>query len=187
MTVTRLGSVAVLLAATVVVAAICGCSAPKEDKTITDWKLTVNGTTERILSVGEVRELPSVSGYGYAVSTTGTRYGPYTCKGVDIRDLAVMVGGITPGQQAWISAPDGYLWVFDADQTEGKGFVTFDEKLRETPAPPLRIILMYEQNGTPLAYDDGGPLRIAIISEKPGVVTEGAAWVKWVDRVEIRD
>jgi DMSO/TMAO reductase YedYZ molybdopterin-dependent catalytic subunit len=59
-------------------------------------------------------------------------------------------------------------------------------ELKEIPSPALRVILMYEQDGRPLAYDDGGPCRIAVISEQPGVVTEGSAWVKWVDRIEVK-
>jgi DMSO/TMAO reductase YedYZ molybdopterin-dependent catalytic subunit len=45
---------------------------------------------------------------------------------------------------------------------------------------------MYEQDGKPLSYNDGGPLRVAIISKEKGVVTEGSAWVKWVDKIEIK-
>ena len=93
---------------------------------------------------------------------------------------------MNPGDQLWISAPDGYLWVFDADQLAGNAFVTFDANLKETPSPPLRIILMYEQDNRPVSYDDGGPARIAIISDEPGIITEGSAWVKWVNRIEIQ-
>ena len=168
-------------------ALIAGCSAPVQDSLAADWRLTVNGTTERVLTMNDLKALPSADGYGYCVSTTGFRFGPYTCKGVDLKDIAGLVGGVNPGQQVWISAPDGYLWVFDSDQLEGRGFVTFNENLTEIPSPALRIILMYEQNGTALSYDDGGPARIAIISEQPGVITEGSAWVKWVDRIEIRE
>ncbi len=166
---------------------IAGCSTTAPDPLTENWKLTVNGTTEKVLSMRDLRALPAVNGHGYCVSTTGVRFGPYTCKGVDLRDIADLVGGVGPGQQVWVSAPDGYLWVYDYDQLNGQGFVTFDQDLREIPSPPLRIILMYEQNGTPLSYDDGGPARIAIISEQPGVITEGSAWVKWVDLVEIRE
>ena len=91
-----------------------------------------------------------------------------------------------PDDQVWISAPDGYLWVFDAEQLEGKGFVTFNSDLKEIPSPPLRIILMYEQDKKPVSYDDGGPARIAIVSDNAGVITEGSAWVKWVDTIEIK-
>jgi hypothetical protein len=95
------------------------------------------------------------------------------------------MGGMGQNDQVWISAPDGYMWVFDAGQVEGKGFVTFNADLKEIPSPPLRIILMYQQDNKEVSYDDGGPARIAIISEQPGVVTEGSAWVKWVNRIEI--
>jgi DMSO/TMAO reductase YedYZ molybdopterin-dependent catalytic subunit len=166
---------------------IAGCSAPSVGSLADTWHLTINGTTEKVLNMNDIRAMPAVTGFGYAVSTTGTRFGPYTCKGVDLKDIAALAGGVGPRQQVWVSAPDGYLWVFDSDQLQGNGFVTFNVNLTEIPAPPLRIILMYEQNGTPLTYDEGGPLRIAIISEQPGVVTEGSAWVKWVDRIEIHD
>jgi DMSO/TMAO reductase YedYZ molybdopterin-dependent catalytic subunit len=181
-------SEAALLAAVLLLLAMAsGCSVPAGDTLARDWRLTINGTMEKVITLQELRALPSVTGHGYCVSTTGARFGPYTCRGVDVREIAALAGGIGPGQQAWVSAPDGYLWVFDADQLDGKDFVTFDENLKEIPSPPLRIILMYEQDGKPLSYDDGGPARIAIVSEQPGVITEGSAWVKWVNRIEIRE
>jgi DMSO/TMAO reductase YedYZ molybdopterin-dependent catalytic subunit len=155
------------------------------DLAIKDWRLILNGTSEEVLTTDDLHRFPAVTGHGYAVSTTGIRFGPYLCTGVDLRDLIADVGGIGPGDQVWISAPDGYMWVFDADQLEGKGFVTFNADLKEIPSPPLRIILMYEQDNKPVSYDEGGPARIAIISEEPGVITEGSAWVKWVNRIEI--
>lgn len=162
-----------------------GPSSRTEDD-FSGWRLTLNGSTERVLSLADIRALPSVTGHGYAVSTVGIRYGPWICRGVDLRDLADLVGGVGPGDRLWISAPDGYLWVFDYDQLEGKGFVTFDGALREIPSPPLRVLLVYELDGKPLTHEEGGPCRIGIVSDEPGVVTEGSAWVKWVDRMEVR-
>jgi hypothetical protein len=78
------------------------------------------------------------------------------------------------------------MWVFDAEQLEGRGFITFNADLKEIPSPSLRIILMYEQDKKAVSYDDGGPARIAIISEEPGIITEGSAWVKWVNKIEIK-
>lgn len=161
-----------------------GSSGP--DTTFPDWRLTLNGTKTSVLTLDELRSLPQVTGHGYCVSTTGIRFGPYLCRGVDLRELATLAGGMGPKDTVWISAPDGYLWVFDAEQLEGNGFITFNESLAEIPSPPLRIILMYEQDGRPLSYNDGGPARIAIISREPGIITEGSAWVKWVDKIEIR-
>jgi hypothetical protein len=150
------------------------------------WNLTVNGSTKTVYSLDQVRSLPATSGNGFAVSTVGIKYGPYVCKGVLLTDLLDAAGGIARGDQVWISAPDGYLWVFDYDQVQGRSFITFNESLKEIPSPPLKILLMYEQDGKPLSYDDGGPVRIAIISDQKGVVTEGSAWVKWVNKIEIK-
>jgi DMSO/TMAO reductase YedYZ molybdopterin-dependent catalytic subunit len=171
-------------------------SLPSSDNTVagtgpaaddfSSWRLTVNGTTRAEYTLDQIRALPQTTGNGFAVSTVGIKYGPFTCKGVLLADLLEQVGGISRNNQVWISAPDGYLWVFDYDQVQGQGFITFNESLKEIPSPPLKIILMYEQDGRPLSYDDGGPLRVAIISESPGIVTEGSAWVKWVDTIEIK-
>ena len=156
------------------------------DPAVKEWRLTLNGTSEKILTLEDLRNYPAVTGYGYAVSTTGIRFGPYTCTGVDLSDLIADVGGMHPDDRIWISAPDGYMWVFDAEQLAGKGFVTFNTDLKEIPSPPLRIILMYEQDKKPVSYDDGGPARIVIMSDEPGIVTEGSAWVKWVNKIEIK-
>jgi hypothetical protein len=174
-------------------ATFSGCTSNAKDTTvqvtdpaIKNWNLTVKGNQERIFSIDDLRRFPGVTGHCYAVSTTGIRFGPYICTGVDIRDLVNDAGGISPKDQVWISAPDGYMWVFDAEQLEGRGFITFNADLKEIPSPSLRIILMYEQDKKAVSYDDGGPARIAIISEDPGIITEGSAWVKWVNKIEIK-
>ena len=156
------------------------------DPAIKNWNLTVQGNQEKIFTIDDLRRFPAVTGHCYAVSTTGIRFGPYICTGVDLRDLINDAGGMSPQDQVWISAPDGYMWVFDAEQLEGKGFITFNADLKEILSPSLRIILMYEQDKKPVSYDDGGPARIAIISEEPGIITEGSAWVKWVNKIEIK-
>ena len=156
------------------------------DPAIKNWQLTLNGTQENFLTIDDLHRFPVATGHCYAVSTTGIRFGPYLCTGVDLRDLIADVGGMGPDDQVWISAPDGYMWVFDAEQLEGKGFVTFNADLKEIPSPPLRIILMYEQDKKPVSYDDGGPARIVIVSDNPGIITEGSVWVKWVDKIEIK-
>ena len=163
-----------------------GTSIQVTDTAFKDWNLTVKDNQEKIFTIDDLRRFPSVTGHCYAVSTTGIRFGPYICTGVDLMDLINDAGGMSPQDQVWISAPDGYMWVFDAEQLEGRGFITFNADLKEIPSPPLRIILMYEQDKKPVSYDDGGPARIAIISEEPGIITEGSAWVKWVNKIEIK-
>jgi len=177
----------VLLVVAVSVAA-CGCTGDAgQAAEEVSWNLTVSdGTTEKVLSLPEIKALPAWEGYGYGVSTVGIKYGPYTVKGVRLTTLVESVGGIGEGDQVGISAPDGYYWVFDDEQMGGLGFVTFDQNLKEKPAPLLTVVLAYEFNGTAIPEDDGGPLRIVVGTDEPGTITEGSAWVKWVDRIEVK-
>jgi DMSO/TMAO reductase YedYZ molybdopterin-dependent catalytic subunit len=172
---------------------LCGCvSEPAEDVAapITgDLTLVemVNGTETQtvVLTYDEVLTMPAYTAHGYAVSTVGIKYGPYVCTGVTLPELVEVVGGAGEGDQVYVSAPDGYLWVFDYDQLMGEHFITLDEDLHEIPSPSLTVILMYEQDGAPLSYNDGAPFRIAVTSAEEGVITEGSSWVKWVDRIEV--
>jgi hypothetical protein len=150
-----------------------------------NWYITLDGSRESVLTLDGLRKLPAVTGYGSMISTTGVQFGPYLCTGVDIRDLVALAGGMNTEHRIRISARDGYQWEFEADQLEGKGFVTLGADLQERASPPLRLILVYEQDGKPVAYHDGGPFRIAIVSDDPGIITEGSFWVKWVDRIVI--
>ncbi len=151
-----------------------------------NWRITLEGSHESVLTLDDLKKLPAVTGYGSMISTTGVRFGPYLCTGVDLRDLIALAGGMNPDDRIWIFARDGYQWVFEADQLEGQGFMTLDPDLRERVSPPLRLILVYKQDDKPVPYNDGGPCRIAIISDDPGIITEGSSWVKWVDRIEIK-
>ncbi|MDE4908510.1 molybdopterin-dependent oxidoreductase [Methanogenium marinum] len=175
-------------------ACICGCTG-NADPVVTDpsatdilpGNLTIkNGDLEVVLDGDMIRDLPAFVGYGYAVSTVGIKYGPYGVKGVRLTDLIAVVGEFGLENQVWVSAPDGYLWVFDYDQALGEGFITFDANLKEVPAPPLTIIIMYEQDGMPLTNEDGGPFRMVVATDTPDVITEGSSWVKWVDTIEIK-
>jgi DMSO/TMAO reductase YedYZ molybdopterin-dependent catalytic subunit len=150
------------------------------------WNLTLIGDTEEVLTLQEIRKLPSVEGYGYGISTVGIRIGPNMYRGVLITDLIDRVGGIGPDDLVYVSAQDGYLWVYGEDQIQGEGFMTLNEDLKEIPSPGLSIILAYERDGEPIGDDWGGPLRTIIISNTEGVIVEGSSWVKWVDRIEIR-
>lgn len=168
-----------------VAALTSGClgTTPAEDYPA--WNLTLAGDQEQVLTHPELRALPAAEGYGYSVSTVGIKYGPNRYRGVLLADLIEMAGGADTDDLIYISAEDGYLWVFDTDQVNGEGFFTFDENLKEVTPPPLRVILAYEQDGKPLPYEDGGPLRLVVISESPDVITEGSSWVKWVDQIEV--
>jgi len=178
------------LLALLVIAAACGCTdsgpASPAQEPLEGTVTVVHGTTSGTYGYDEIAAMPAWEGAGYAVSTVGIRYGPYHVKGVPLADLIALSGPFGPEDQAWIYADDGYLWVFDYDQVMGEGFITFDEGLKEITPPPLAVILMYEQDGRPLTYDEGGPFRIVVASGDEGVITEGSSWVKWVSRIEVK-
>ncbi len=176
------------------VACICGCMGTADPagevsaaQDPLPGNLTIkNDNLEVVLDWGTIRDMPAFEGYGYAVSTVGIKYGPYAVKGVRLTDLIAVAGDFGPENRTWISAPDGYLWVFDYDQVQGDGFITFDAGLKEVPAPSLTVIIMYEQDGVPLTNEEGGPFRMVVAADTPDVITEGSSWVKWVDTIEIK-
>ena len=76
-----------------------GCITPAQDTTVQvtdpavkDWKLTLNGTSEKVLTINDLRRYPVTTGHGYAVSTTGIRFGPYLCTGSISGTLLPMPG-----------------------------------------------------------------------------------------------
>ena len=175
-------------------ACVCGCTG-NADPVVTDSAVTEplpgnltikNGDVEVVLDWDTIRDMPAFEGYGFAVSTVGIKFGPYDVKGVRLTDLIAVAGDFGPENRIWVSAPDGYLWVFDYDQVQGEGFITFDANLKEVPAPPLTVVIMYEQDGVPLTSVEGGPFRMVVATDTPDVITEGSSWVKWVDTIEIK-
>ncbi len=183
----RRGITALVVVLVAVLAAGCTGSPPGAAPAPTAT-LSLNGSTNITLGYAEVLALPSVTGVGGAVSTTGIKYGPFQIRGVALSTLAELAGGMEQGQTMRVHAPDGYMWVLDRDRVDGKGFVVFSPELKEIANPPTLVpVLMYEQNGTALSKEQGGPFRIAVLDPAGSpVITEGSGWVKWVDRIEIR-
>jgi DMSO/TMAO reductase YedYZ molybdopterin-dependent catalytic subunit len=143
------------------------------------------------LDLEAIHALPSYTGKGGFFTTVGVVYGPYEGQGVPLSELCRLVGGIGPSDIVMVSAEDGYSTVLDYDQVMGN-FLTYSltldvekkEVVREVPHGELKPVLMYRQNGNPLSDDDGKPLRIAVIGTEP-LLTEGNAWVKWVNKIEV--
>ncbi len=153
-----------------------------------NWSLTLARAdgTEKNMTVAEIAALPAVSGNGYAVSTVGIKYGPYKVTGVSLIDLLQEVGGVSADQTVHVYAADGYLWVFSYDQLLGENLLCLDKNLKELKIPvTMTPILMYAADGKPYPYDDGGPLRVAVMTKEENVITEGSLWVKWVERIEV--
>ncbi len=184
----RLALIAVAVVCIAGIAAVAYLNPFGEPEETIDWNLTLISSSgeEKVLTFDELKAMPSHEGYGGFFTTVGVVNGPYKCKGVLVKDLCDLVGGINASNTIWVSASDGYLMALSYDQVNGD-FRTFDPvTFREAPHEELKMILMYEKDGAFLSDYDGRPLRIAIVSTKHDYLTEGHNWVKWVDRIEVR-
>ena len=151
-----------------------------------NWELTLVGKNceRRLLGYDEIRRLPSLEARGGFFTTVGVVNGPYEVKGVPLHDLCALVGGAGPEDLVSVSAADGYSMVFGSDQLAG-GIETYDPvTIHEAPHGKQVVLLIYEQEGRPLAESDGRPLRLAVVGDE-ALLTEGHNWVKWVNRIEV--
>jgi DMSO/TMAO reductase YedYZ molybdopterin-dependent catalytic subunit len=84
-------------------------------------------------------------------------------------------------------ASDGFAVTLSASQVVGEDIVTFDPQTREptTAAETPNPVLAYQREGQWLSPEQGGPLRLAVITPTASQVTEGHLWVKSVTRLEL--
>ena len=153
-----------------------------------EWNLTLIGKNqeEQVLSYQDVCKLKSEEANGGFFTTVGVVNGPYRVKGVELKNLCTLVGGISEGDGIMISATDGYSMVFDYKQLSG-GIQTYDPvTLDEVPHEKQIVMLIYQQDGKKLTDSDGRPLRIAVVGSE-SLLTEGHNWVKWVNKIEVLD
>lgn len=152
-----------------------------------EWDLTLIGSERQtVLSYDDILLLPHTETSGGFFTSVGAIHGPYSVKGVSIQTLCNMVGGITESDILFVAANDGYSAVYDYDQLNGRVDTFEPDTVRHVPGGNTVFLLIYEQDGKPLIYDYGGPLRLAVASPD-GLLTEGHWWVKWVNRIEIRE
>ena len=183
-----------LLLVVVILAFSAGCTggnnSGSQDLTVNEPSgeitLICKNGTEKTLNYDDLSKLPKKTGWGYGVSTVGITYGPYRCTGPLLSDIAGLAGGMQKNETMWVSADDGYMWVFDYEQINGEGYITLDENLQETESPDLDVILMHTIDGHPLEYNDGAPYRVAVISDRKDIITEASCWVKWASKIQIK-
>ena len=185
----RRGAFLVVGVLLIIASVIVGVTSQQNASSIeSSWKVNLIGKdgTEKTLNVKDIQKLTSYTGDGGFFTTTGIVYGPYKAKGVQITDLAGLVGGMEEDDLIMVSAEDGYSSVFDYEQVSGdiNTYSYEDDSIKEKPHGELKVILMYEQDGKPLSDDDGKPLRIAVVGAD-NLLTEGNMWVKWVTKVEV--
>ncbi len=144
--------------------------------------LTLIGSETKVYSLDEVKAMPAYTASGGFKKSTGVIVGPYTYTGVNLTYLADLVGGITSSNSVKITASDGYSMTYTYDQVMGD--ITIYSTSEEAADEPLTMVLAYEENGSLIPDDYGGPLRVAFIrSDTP--ITDGHFWIKYVNKIEI--
>jgi DMSO/TMAO reductase YedYZ molybdopterin-dependent catalytic subunit len=144
-----------------------------------------SGDTVKTLTMEEIKEMPALEGWGGRMRSTGAIEGPFKLKGVPVIDLCELVGGINPDTAVKITSRDGYAMTFSYKQVMENDFITYDPvSQNEVPHEDLQMILAYQTDGNEMTFELGGPLRLAILSEK-NQVTDGHWWSKWVEQIEL--
>ena len=145
--------------------------------------LTLIGSETKVYSLGEVKAMPAYTASGGFKKSTGAIVGPYTYTGVNLTYLTDLVGGITSSNSVKITASDGYSMIYTYDQVMGD-ITIYSSTSEEETDEPLTMVLAYEENGSLIPDEYGGPLRIAFIrSDTP--ITDGHFWIKYVNKIEI--
>ncbi|ACJ15781.1 ABC-type iron(III)-siderophore transport system, periplasmic component [Thermococcus onnurineus NA1] len=149
--------------------------------------LTLIGPSgEKSLTLEGLKSLPQIEGKGGYKTKMGSIRGVGTYKGVSLKELLELVGGLSPDYNVRIVAADGYSVVVSYDFVLGKGIDTMDENGNPTEGSVVPIIA-YEFNGEPITFELDGkvyPIQIALVGDD-GCITPGNLWVKAVTRIEV--
>ncbi len=151
--------------------------------------LEIVGPTETLsLTMTELMALPATEGYAGIKSSTGKITPPLPFKGVALKDLAALVGGMDETTGFNVVAEDGYSITYSYDQINNGTFVAYDPATGNELKNPVTLIpiLAYEMDGQPLDPKQDGTLRLAIVSDTLNQVTDGHWSVKWVNKLEAK-
>jgi len=151
--------------------------------------LEIVGPSETLsITMDDLMALPASEGYAGIKSSTGEITPPTTFKGVALKDLAALVGGMDETTGFNVVAEDGYSITFSFDQINNGAFIAYDPATGDELKNPVELtaILAYETNGQPLNPKEDGTLRLAIISSELNQVTDGHWSVKWVNKLEAK-
>jgi hypothetical protein len=167
-------------------APVAATSAPTEP---TVPVLEIVGSTEtKSMTLDEVKALPATVGYAGIKSSTGKITPPVKVKGVALKDLAKLIGGMDATAGFNVVAEDGYSITYSFDQIENGSFIAYDPATGAELKNPVQLtpILAYEADGKPLDPKQDGNLRLAIVSSELNQVTDGHWAVKWVNKLEVK-
>jgi DMSO/TMAO reductase YedYZ molybdopterin-dependent catalytic subunit len=170
---------------------LVGCN-PKLTETPTlqppDAKLEIVSEEQTVtLTWEDIQALPAYEGVGGRISSVGKVTPPAEFKGVTLENLCGLVGGITEENSVSVVAKDGYAMTFSYEEIAAGDFPTYDPLTgAESPFDgKLWVVVAYEEERASVPADGDGPLRLAILGSQK-LVTDGHWWIKWVERIEIK-
>ncbi len=152
--------------------------------------LEIVGPAETLsLTLAELKALPATEGYAGIKSSTGKITPPVLFKGVALKDLAALVGGMDETIGFNAVAEDGYSITYSYGQINNGTFIAYDPATGDELKNPVALtaILAYEMDGQPLNPKEDGTLRLAIVSAELNQVTDGHWSVKWVNKLEAKN
>ena len=140
------------------------------------------------LTMSELQALNVTSGQAGMVSSTGAITPPEEHKGVSLKDLVDLVGGMDETMGVYLEAEDGYGITFSYDQVMSGDFIAYDPvtAIELETAGPLTAIVAYERDGKPLDPVQDGTLRLVAVSPEADQIVDGHWMVKWLARVEVK-
>jgi len=140
------------------------------------------------LTMSELQALNVTSGQAGMVSSTGAITPPVEHKGVSLKDLVELVGGMDETMGVYLEAKDGYGITFSYDQVMSGDFISYDPvtAIELETAGPLTAIVAYERDGKPLDPVQDGTLRLVAVSPEADQIVDGHWMVKWLVRVEVK-
>jgi hypothetical protein len=183
----RFGNKRVYAAITIIIIAVAAVVAwriyPRQINLLT--LVGVDGT-QKILTASDIAQLSTFNGRAGFKTSVGSIGGVGNYTGTSLITLCDLVGGIGTSDSVQITGSDGYSMVFSYNQTKGNGFVTYDPTtaVEVSNKKSLTLVVAYQENGTNITYDGGGPLRLVVLNEE-GFLTDGHYWIKWVTKIQI--
>ncbi len=148
----------------------------------------VGGAESNSLTLEDLKALPATEGYAGIKSSTGKITPPVPFKGVALKDLAELFGGMDGTAGFNVVAEDGYSITFSYDQIQNGSFIAYDAATGNELKKPVELIaiLAYEADGKAFDPKQDGTLRLAIVSPELNQVTDGHWSVKWVNKLEVK-
>lgn len=149
--------------------------------------IALDGTVTA-LSMDEIHELPSYTGWGGGKSSTGRITPPTELTGVIIEELVALVGELSPEVSVRMTARDGYAMTFSYNQITNGDFIVYDPAtgVESTTTETLKVLVAYAKEGAALIPDTEGNLRIYLVNQDPMQVTDGHWSIKFINQIELR-